>query len=187
VAYPGRLHRCVQYPFVTRTDERVHVGSLDFRRTCECVEEPGDAPTRLGVFDTSAATPQLSHPRHPAPRPGWGTRTSSTPNAISSWRRIGSTTVSYWTTTLGYSQDELAAAMARVGHSANAVRRELARAWGYGHSDQAPFDLAEPWLEGGGRGPGLTTVKAWSLAERESSCPPLTLAVRRALPNWLRS
>ena len=114
MAYPGRLHRCVQYPFVTRTDERVHVGSLDFRRTRECVEEPGDAPTRLGVFDTSAATPQLSHPRHPAPRPGWGTRTSSTPNAISSWRRIGSTTVSYWTTTLGYSQDELAAAMARV-------------------------------------------------------------------------
>jgi hypothetical protein len=40
--------------------------------------------------------------------------------------------VSYWTTTLGCSQDELAAAMAKVGHSANAVRRELARAWGYG-------------------------------------------------------
>jgi len=31
--------------------------------------------------------------------------------------------VSYWTTTLGCSQDELAAAMARVGHSANAIRR----------------------------------------------------------------
>jgi hypothetical protein len=40
--------------------------------------------------------------------------------------------VSYWTITLGCSQDELAAAIARVGHSANAVRRELARAWGYG-------------------------------------------------------
>jgi Protein of unknown function (DUF3606) len=40
--------------------------------------------------------------------------------------------VSYWTVTLGCSQDELAAAMARVGNSANAVRRELARAWGYG-------------------------------------------------------
>ena len=40
--------------------------------------------------------------------------------------------VRYWTTTLGCSQDELAAAMARVGNSANAVRRELARAWGYG-------------------------------------------------------
>ena len=40
--------------------------------------------------------------------------------------------VRYWTTTLGCSRDELAAAMARVGHSADAVRRELARAWGYG-------------------------------------------------------
>jgi len=40
--------------------------------------------------------------------------------------------VRYWTTTLGCSQDELAAAIARVGNSANAVRRELARAWGYG-------------------------------------------------------
>jgi len=27
---PGWLLRCVQYPFVTRTDECVHVGSLDF-------------------------------------------------------------------------------------------------------------------------------------------------------------
>ena len=36
--------------------------------------------------------------------------------------------VRYWTTTLGCGQDELAAAMARVGNSANAVRRELARA-----------------------------------------------------------
>ena len=40
--------------------------------------------------------------------------------------------VSYWTTTLGCSQDELAAAVARVGNSADAVRRELGRAWGYG-------------------------------------------------------
>jgi Protein of unknown function (DUF3606) len=40
--------------------------------------------------------------------------------------------VSYWTITLGCSQDELAAAITRVGNSADAVRRELARAWGYG-------------------------------------------------------
>ena len=62
---PGWLHRCVQYPFVTRTDERVHAASLDFRRTRECLEEFGDAPTRLGVFDTSAATPWLM----PSPTP----------------------------------------------------------------------------------------------------------------------
>src|SRR5262245_26789039 len=40
--------------------------------------------------------------------------------------------VSYWTTTLGCSKNELAAAVARVGNSADAVRRELRRAWGYG-------------------------------------------------------
>jgi Protein of unknown function (DUF3606) len=53
--------------------------------------------------------------------------------------------VSYWTTTLGCSQDELAAAMARVGNSANAVRRELARAWGYGTTRRHSTSLrAEP-------------------------------------------
>jgi hypothetical protein len=64
VAYPGWLHRWLQYPFVTRTDERVHVGSLDFRRARECVEEPGDAPTCLG----GSATPWLM-PFPTPPRP----------------------------------------------------------------------------------------------------------------------
>ena len=68
VAQSWLAHRCLQYPFVTRTDERVHAGSLDFRRTRECVEEPGDAPARLGVFDTSAATPWLM-PSPTRPRP----------------------------------------------------------------------------------------------------------------------
>ena len=67
---PGWLQRCVQYPFA-RTDECVHVGSLDFRRTRECVEEPDDTPPRLGVFDTSAATPRLM----PSP----------TPRALQAW------------------------------------------------------------------------------------------------------
>ena len=71
MTHPGWLHRCLQYPFVTRTGERVHVGSFDFRRTRECVEEPGDAPTRIGVFDTSAATPWLM----PSP----------TPRALQAW------------------------------------------------------------------------------------------------------
>ena len=40
--------------------------------------------------------------------------------------------VRYWTEKLGCGKDELAAAVAAVGHSLDAVRRELSRAWGYG-------------------------------------------------------
>jgi len=40
--------------------------------------------------------------------------------------------VRYWTETLGCSKDELAAAVARVGSSSDAVRREVFRAWAYG-------------------------------------------------------
>src|SRR5262245_8477542 len=40
--------------------------------------------------------------------------------------------VNYWTETLGCSKDELAAAVAKVGNSADAVRRQLSRVWGYG-------------------------------------------------------
>jgi Protein of unknown function (DUF3606) len=38
----------------------------------------------------------------------------------------------YWTEKLGCSEDELAAAIARVGNSPDAVRRDLFRHWGYG-------------------------------------------------------
>jgi hypothetical protein len=37
-------HRCLQYPFVARTNERVHVGSLDFRGGVRVRREPGDEP-----------------------------------------------------------------------------------------------------------------------------------------------
>jgi Protein of unknown function (DUF3606) len=40
--------------------------------------------------------------------------------------------VRYWTEKLGCSEGELAAAVTRVGHSAEAVRREVLRAWAYG-------------------------------------------------------
>jgi hypothetical protein len=40
--------------------------------------------------------------------------------------------VGYWTERLGCSKDELAAAVATVDNSADAVRRELSRTWGYG-------------------------------------------------------
>jgi uncharacterized protein DUF3606 len=40
--------------------------------------------------------------------------------------------VRYWTEALGGSEDELAAAVAKVGNSAHAVRREVFRAWAYG-------------------------------------------------------
>ncbi|HEX2336686.1 MAG TPA: DUF3606 domain-containing protein [Hyphomicrobiaceae bacterium] len=40
--------------------------------------------------------------------------------------------VGYWTEALGCSEDELAAAVARVGNSTDAVRRELNRHRGYG-------------------------------------------------------
>jgi hypothetical protein len=40
--------------------------------------------------------------------------------------------VRYWTGTLGCSKGELAAALARVGNSSDAVRREVLRAWAYG-------------------------------------------------------
>ena len=40
--------------------------------------------------------------------------------------------VRYWTETLGCSKGELAAAVARVGNSSDAVRREVYRHWAYG-------------------------------------------------------
>jgi len=40
--------------------------------------------------------------------------------------------VRYWTEALGCSEDELAAAVARVGNSTDAVRREIHRHWAYG-------------------------------------------------------
>src|SRR5262245_8759033 len=40
--------------------------------------------------------------------------------------------VRHWTETLGCSKDELATAVARVGDSSEAVRREIFRAWAYG-------------------------------------------------------
>jgi hypothetical protein len=40
--------------------------------------------------------------------------------------------IRYWTEALGCSKDELAAAVARVGNSSDAVRREVFRAWAYG-------------------------------------------------------
>jgi len=38
----------------------------------------------------------------------------------------------YWAETIGCSKDELAAAVARVGSSPDAVRREVHRHWAYG-------------------------------------------------------
>jgi len=40
--------------------------------------------------------------------------------------------VRYWMETIGCSKDELAAAVARVGNSPDAVRREVYRHWAYG-------------------------------------------------------
>ena len=40
--------------------------------------------------------------------------------------------VRYWTEKLSCSKDELAAAVAKVGESPHAVRREVNRAWAYG-------------------------------------------------------
>jgi hypothetical protein len=40
--------------------------------------------------------------------------------------------VRYWTETLGCSNDELSAAVARVGNSPDAVRRKVFSAWAYG-------------------------------------------------------
>jgi hypothetical protein len=40
--------------------------------------------------------------------------------------------VRYWTETIGCSKNELAAAVARVGNSPDAVRREVYRHWAYG-------------------------------------------------------
>ena len=42
--------------------------------------------------------------------------------------------VRYWTERLGCSKEELAAAIAKVGYSADAIRGEISRAWGYGRS-----------------------------------------------------
>src|SRR5262245_6844883 len=42
--------------------------------------------------------------------------------------------IRYWTEYLGCTRGELAAAVARVGSSPDAVRREVYRHWGYGTS-----------------------------------------------------
>jgi hypothetical protein len=56
--------------------------------------------------------------------------------------------VRHWTETLGCSEDELATAVARVGDSPDAVRREIFRAWAYG-----TFRLGAPKTEAPSRRP----------------------------------
>jgi len=56
--------------------------------------------------------------------------------------------VRHWTETLGCSKDELATAVARVGDSSDAVRREIFRAWAYGTIRR---DAPEPRRRGGRR------------------------------------
>src|SRR5262245_43496007 len=52
--------------------------------------------------------------------------------------------VRYWTEALGCSEDELAAAVAKVGNSAHAVRREVFRAWAYGRFQQGASKTEAP-------------------------------------------
>jgi Protein of unknown function (DUF3606) len=52
--------------------------------------------------------------------------------------------VRYWTEALGCSEDELAAAVAKVGNSAHAVRREVFRAWAYGRFQQVASKTEAP-------------------------------------------
>ena len=52
--------------------------------------------------------------------------------------------VRYWTEALGGSEDELAAAVAKVGNSAHAVRREVFRAWAYGRFQQGASKTEAP-------------------------------------------
>jgi hypothetical protein len=53
--------------------------------------------------------------------------------------------VRHWTEMLGCSKEELAAAVARVGNSSDAVRREVYRAWAYGTVQR---DAPEPRRRG---------------------------------------
>src|SRR5262245_31271424 len=66
----------------------------------------------------------------------------------------------YWTGTLGCSKDELFAAVARVGHSSDAVRREVFRAWAYG-----TFPPGAPKTE------ALSTRPATSVIRPRSASP----------------
>jgi Protein of unknown function (DUF3606) len=52
--------------------------------------------------------------------------------------------VRYWTERLGCSKDELAAAIEKVGNSADAVRGELSRAWETDGSDQVAIKTTDP-------------------------------------------
>jgi len=74
----------------------------------------------------------------------------------------------YWAETIGCSKDELAVAVARVGNSSDAVRRELFRAWAYGTIRR---DAPEP------RGRGRRRKRAWLLV----SAPALSERCHRRL------
>jgi hypothetical protein len=52
--------------------------------------------------------------------------------------------VRYWTEALGCNEDELAAAVAKVGNSARAVRREVFRTWAYGRFQQGASKTKAP-------------------------------------------
>jgi hypothetical protein len=52
--------------------------------------------------------------------------------------------VRYWTEALSCSEDELAAAVAKVGNSVHAVRREVFRAWAYGRFRASKTEALSP-------------------------------------------
>src|SRR5262245_22247445 len=51
-------HRCLQYPFVARTNERVHVGSLDFRGGVRSESDETELKPFFG-FDETTFRPSI--------------------------------------------------------------------------------------------------------------------------------
>jgi Protein of unknown function (DUF3606) len=90
--------------------------------------------------------------------------------------------VRYWMETIGCSKDELAAAVARVGNSSDAVRREVYRHWAYGTVRRDPATAKAPQRPGGR--PSRRSVKAPVRSpgpphHKGSETPPATVTLHR--------
>src|SRR5262245_54757111 len=139
---PSVLLRCATC-FVRRASRNCHGLSrrsgrraTSLQRTCSA-----SSPSTIGSSPRSRVIPRSSNacstwPTTTKPRPtqAIGARHSTSPDemrAVAQMPGPGAEVRGYLTR-----QDELAAAVATVGHFPQAVRRELCRDWGYGDSDQ---------------------------------------------------
>jgi hypothetical protein len=87
--------------------------------------------------------------------------------------------VRYWAETIGCSKDELAVAVARVGNSPDAVRREVYRHWAYGTVRRAAPPAQRPRGQPSKRSVEAPVRSPEPPHDRNAIDPPATAAARR--------